>query len=184
MKLFAPAIVFAVLSFSILGQQANSCFAQAKDGFPSLFNGKDLTGWKLKGGASHAGKTETKNKRFQVKDSTIVIDYKTKGNMVIETEKSFEDNVVIRFEFNASKGFNNDLYFHGLKFDIREGGVKNLKFGQWHQFEIVCKGKQVVFKCDGEIQRTQNAKSSASPLGIRAEFGPIQYRKLEYKVLD
>ena len=151
-------------------------------GFTSFFNGKDLTGWKLRaGGASLDGKTETDKKRFQVVDGDLVIDGKSRGNVVIDTQKAFSGDVHVKFEFQAGKGCNNDLYFRGLKFDIKAGGVKNLKEGEWQQFEIVVQGKKVEFKCDGEVQRTQNAKNDSSPLGVRAEFGAIKYRGFQSK---
>lgn len=152
-----------------------------EEGYKLFFNGKDLTGWKMKGGASLAGKTETAKKRFQVLDGRLVIDYKMKGNMVIESEVMFKGDVHIKFDFKADEKCNNDLYFRGLKFDIKKGGVKNLKPGEWQLFEIVVTGNKVEFKCDGEVQRTQNAKNDSSSLGIRAEFGAIDYRHLRYK---
>ena len=151
-------------------------------GFTSFFNGKDLFGWKLrKGGASLDGKSETAKKRFQVSGGKLIIDGKSRGNMVIDTAKQFGKDVHIKFEFLAGKGCNNDLSFRGLKFDIKKGGVKNLKVGEWQTFEIIVKGKQAEFKCDGELQRAQKTKSAKSSLGIRAEFGAIQYRRMRYK---
>jgi 3-keto-disaccharide hydrolase len=153
-------------------------------GFKSFFNGKDLTGFKMRqGGASLDGKTATAKKRFQVVGGKLVVDFKSRGNMVIDTTKSFDGDVHIKFEFLAGKGCNNDLFFRGLKFDIKQGkgGVDNLKPGTWQTFEIVVKDQQAVFKCDGKVQRTQKAKTKSSPLGIRAEFGPIQYRRMRYK---
>ncbi len=151
-------------------------------GFHSFFNGKDLTGWKLHNrGVSLDGKTATAKNRFQVTDGKLVIDGKSRGNMVIDTATSFEGDVHIKFEFLAGKGCNNDLYLHGLKFDIKNGGVKNLKPGEWQTLEIVITGDTAVFKCDGETQRTQKVKTKSSPLGIRAEFGAIQYRRMRAK---
>lgn len=150
------------------------------DGFTSLFNGKDLTGWKVKGGDSLAGKVEVKDKRFQIVDQLLVIDGKKRGNLVIETEKVFEKDVLIQFEFLPDNKCNNDLYFRGNKFDIKKGGVKNLEPGKWHLFEIVVKGKTVEFKCNGQIQRTGKVKKP-TPLGLRAEFGAISFRNIRYK---
>ncbi|GIW78914.1 MAG: hypothetical protein KatS3mg105_0721 [Gemmatales bacterium] len=150
-------------------------------GFKFLFNGKDLTGWKLKSdGSSLDGKTEAPKKRFQVIDGKLVIDGKTRGNMIIETAHRFDKDVHIKFEFLPDDKCNNDLYFRGNKFDIKRGDVKNLKPGAWHLFEIIVTGDKVEFKCNGEVQRVGKAKS-ASPLGIRAEFGAIQFRNIRYK---
>lgn len=151
-------------------------------GFTSFFNGKDFSGWEMKNGVKLDGKTETKKKRFQVVDENIVIDGKSRGNMVIDTQKTFGD-VHIKFEFMAKKGCNNDMYFRGLKFDIKKGGVKNLKYGKWQQFEIIAKDNKVIFKCDGQIQRTQKARTKSSKFGLRAEAGASKYRHFQYKTL-
>ena len=170
-----------ILLTAVLPASAADDF-KVEPGYKSFFNGKDLTGWMLrKGGTPLDGKTETAKKRFQVTNGTIVIDGKSRGNMVIDTGTSFSGDVHIKFEFRAQKGCNNDLYFRGLKFDIKKGGVRNLKYGEWQTFEIVVKGKTVQFKCDGDVQRTQKARNESSSLGIRAEFGAIAYRRMRYK---
>lgn len=177
-KLLFGVLMVCLVAFSVVWQQVGADEAPA--GFTALFNGKDLTGWKVAKGESLEGKTEVKNNRFQVADGTLVIDGKTKGNLVIESVKEFDRDVQIRFEFLPDEKCNNDLYFRGNKFDIKKGDVKNLKPGEWHLFEIVVKGDAVEFKCNGETQRTGKVKA-ASPLGIRAEFGAITFRKMGYK---
>src|SRR5262245_46539989 len=58
---------------------------KVEEGFVSLFNGKDLSGWRYVGSKeSLEGKTETPDKRFQVVDSAIVAqakDDKGKGGI-------------------------------------------------------------------------------------------------------
>jgi len=152
-----------------------------EEGYTLLLNGKDLTGWKLrKGGESLDGKTATADKRFSVKEGVLVIDPNVKGDIIIDSAKSFDKDVHIKFEFKADAGCNNDLFIRGAKFDIKKGDVKNLKEGSWQTFEIVVKDKKIEFKCDGENQKTAEAKQG-SPLGVRAEFGPIQIRNMRYK---
>lgn len=156
--------------------------AEPDAGFAWLFNGKDLTGWKLqKGGTLLEGKTETAGQRFQVTEGILVIDAKTKGNMIIESLHEFSGDTVIKFEYLPGKGCNNDLYVQGLKFDLKAKDVKNMKEGDWNQFEIVIRDGQAEFKNNGEVQRTQKTKKDKTPLGIRAEFGPIQFRNLQYQ---
>jgi hypothetical protein len=150
-------------------------------GFTLLFNGKDLTGWKLKkGGESLDGKTEAAGKRFHVEGGKLIIDPKVKGDVTIETAKELRD-VHIKFDFLPGAGCNNDLYFRGLKFDIKKSDVKNMKEGEWNEFEIIVQAGKAEFKCNQEMLKTDKTKSDASALGIRAEFGPIEYRNLRFK---
>jgi hypothetical protein len=174
-------VLFALVAVPSVGSADDF---KLEPGFKPFFNGKDLSGFKLRNGdTSLDGKTATPKKRFQIIDGKLVVDFKSRGNVVIDTANSFGGDVHIKFEFLAGKGCNNDLYLRGLKFDIKpgKGGVDNLRPGTWQTFEIVVKDEQAVFKCDGKVQRTQKTRTKSSPLGIRAEFGPIQFRRMRSK---
>ena len=181
-RLVACVLTFAAMTLfvpKVRNTQADEF--QLEKGFTLFFNGKDLTGWKLRGGDSLDGKTEAPKKRFQVTDGKLIIDGKVKGNMVIDTTREFKGDVHIKFQYLPDAKCNNDLYFRGLKFDIKKAGIKNIQEGKWNDFEIVVTGSQVEFKNNGETQRTQNAKSESSPLGVRAEFGAIEIRRMRFK---
>ena len=74
-------------------------------------------------------------------DGVLTIDPKVKGDIVVFTEKTFDKDAHIKFEFKPGKGCNNDLYFRGLKFDLKTPDVKNMKEGEWNAFEIVVTGE-------------------------------------------
>ncbi len=65
------------------------------EGFRSLFNGKDLTGW------------TGKNHSYKVEEGTIVVRPDDSGGNIY-TEKEYDD-FVFRFEFKLSPGANNGL---------------------------------------------------------------------------
>jgi hypothetical protein len=161
------------------------CYAddfKIEPGFTPLFNGKDLTGWKVrKGGVSLDGKTDAANKRFIVKEGLLIIDPKVGGDVWIDTARELKGDVHIKFDYLPGKACNNDLFFRGIKFDIKSGDVKNIKFDEWNEFEIVAVGKKIEFKNNGEVQKTATASKDSGALGIRAELGPAQYRRLRVK---
>src|SRR5215213_3266460 len=77
-----------------------------EEGFKLIFDGKDLSGWKVrkysqKSAESVAvdGKADAADKRFVVTDKKIVVDAKVKGDMVLETAKSFDKDVHIKFDY-------------------------------------------------------------------------------------
>ncbi len=151
-------------------------------GFTLLFNGKNLDGWKTKkGGAALDGMTEAYQGRFKVKDEILVIDPKVKGDVVIDTAKALKGDLHIKFDFLPGPGCNNDLFLRGLKFDLIPKTVKSIKQDEWNEFEIVVTSTKVVYKCNGVIERTSTAKVESSPFGIRAEYGPIQFRRIRIK---
>jgi hypothetical protein len=155
-------------------------------GFEPILNGRDLTGWKTLGtkakpGEVLDGKAEAFGGRFRVKGGELVIDPKVKGDVRIETAKEFAGDVTVRFEYLPGPGCNNDLFFRGQKFDLSKENVKTIKFGEWNQLEITVRGGKVEFRNNGELARTATTKVEKSTLGIRAEFGPMQVRRLRAK---
>lgn len=152
-------------------------------GFVSFFNGKNLDGWKTKKGNEPLdGQTEAYKGRFKVAEGKLIIDPKVKGDVVITSVKEWAKDVHIKLEFLPGQGCNNDLFFRGNKFDLTKGNVKNLKPDDWNELEIIAKGGVVEFKNNGETQRKATAnKGGTNSLGIRAEFGHIQLRRLRAK---
>lgn len=156
-------------------------------GFAPLV-GKDLTGWKVaptgmkdKGGDPLTGKAETPTKRFVLADGVLTIDDKVKGDISITTEKTWAKDAVIRFDFKPGKACNNDLYFRGIKFDIKPADIKPCKVNEWNSFEFAVTGLDAEIKCNGESVKKLKAKAGATPFSIRAEGGPIQIRNLRIK---
>jgi len=152
-----------------------------EDGFVPLFNGKDLTGWKTEKGESLDGKSEAYNGRFRAADGLLTLDPKVKGDVKIFTAGEFGKDVHIKFDFKPGPGCNNDLFLRGLKFDLKTPDVKNLKEGEWNAFEIVIAGDKAEYRNNGETLKTVPVKGKASAFGIRAEFGPMQVRRLRVK---
>ena len=180
-KRFLQAGMLCVLA----GLIAPLCMAaddfKPEAGFTLIFNGKNLDGWKTKTGESTDGKTEAYNGRFKAAEGNLVIDVKVKGDVILSTAKEFGKDAHLKFDYMPGAGCNNDLFFYGTKFDLKKADVKNLKEGEWNQFEIIVQGGKAEFKNNGESLKTMPTKSDKSGLGIRAEFGPIQFRHLRVK---
>jgi hypothetical protein len=175
------AVFGLALGLSQLSLEAADDF-KPEEGFALLFNGKDLSGWQTKQGESLEGKAEAFNKRFTAAEGILRIDDKVKGDVVIQTTRQVGKDATLRFDFFPGPGCNNDLFFRGIKFDIKPSDVKNLKVGEWNEFEIVVTGEKAEFKCNGQsIKSGVGTKGGASPFGIRAEFGAIQFRRIRVK---
>ena len=161
--------------------------ASQEDGFTPLFNGKNLDGWKEASGKKEAldGKTEAYGGRFKVVEGRIVLDPEVKGDLHLETVRTFAKDVHIKFDFKAGAKCNNDLFLRGTKFDIVPGNKenKNVKEGEWYSFEIVVTGDKIEHKISGETARTANLKAdaAASSFRIRAEFGALEIKNLRVK---
>lgn len=157
---------FAVLAVAGLMIASGAAVAgetpEAEDGWISLFNGKDFTGWKI-----------SENGKWRVEDGMIVANGPRSH---LYTEREFQD-----FEFKAevktTPGSNSGIYFH-TKFQetgwpeaghetqvnvthrdpVKTGslyGVVKLyetpaKDNEWWTQHIIVKGKNVVVKINGK----------------------------------
>jgi hypothetical protein len=173
-----------------------------EEGFTSLFNGKDLTGWeygpvpvtkkpiieKLE------GKTITKDKVFLVEDGLIVAT--GKRIMALYTAKEYNKDFVFKVEFRNSADKpkdNSGIYIRGpqLQLDaVTEGGLtgvfrklKKFKVGDWNEIEITVTGTEAICKCNGEMIGKAMKVPDKGTIGLQSEYGRFEFRRIRIKEL-
>src|SRR3954470_6894132 len=111
MKWFLVALLLVLSCAPLLGA------ADAKDDLPSIFNGKDLSGWK----------NPTDNKWWKVVDGVLVgeNDEAKKGNMLY-TEKSYGD-VVVEAECRWSGEIDSGIMVRKPEIQLQIGTSRSLK---------------------------------------------------------
>ena len=174
------------------------------DGYVSLFNGKDLTGWKA-----------SENGKFTVEDECIVV--RGKRAHLFTTRKY--NNFDFKCEIKTEPGANSGIYFHtsyeetwpskGYEVQVNcthtdpvkngslWGVVKNYdaraKDNDWYTMQITVKGQNVVTRVNGElvVDYTELAGVTASrrigqgAMAIQAHDpkSVIRYRNIRIKEL-
>src|SRR5215471_10364168 len=164
MKRMIAAALMSMLALANAQQQ------KAEEGFTSLFNGKDLTGWKY---GKKAGGEHRDGVGYQVENGVIYSTVKDGGDLY--TEKEYGD-FILRFEFKLTANANNGIgirapgegdaayvgmeiqvlddsgsqyqklrpeQYHGSIYDVfacKRGFQKPL--GEWNEEEIMAKGRQ------------------------------------------
>jgi hypothetical protein len=125
-------------------------------GYTSLFNGKDLTGWKYGKEKDLAGKTETADKRFEVKDGIIVVN-EGKGIKDLYTIQEYNKEFNLKLEFRAAPRADSGVYIRGPQLQVRDyptvGPYNKVKFnkGDWNTLDITVK--------NGVVKTTVNNKA-------------------------
>ena len=166
-------------------------------GFEPLFNGEDLTGWRL-GDTDLSGKTATDDGRFAVEDGVLVITGSpdTPPKMTeIETLKSYDGDFTLRLEFRASESANSGLHLRDKAFahqlQIRDyprvGPYENLekyKPGDWNAIEVVVVGTEARCTCNGELLEAALEIPDAGPLALQSEINVVEYRNIRIKTGD
>ena len=205
---FAPALTGLLIVFVF----AASAEDKAGGGFTSLFNGKDLTGWKAMG----------KAEGWSVKDGVIRSDAGHEG-FWLRSEKEYA-NFILKLEWKVSQGGNSGVFIRATEKDAPwvtgyEIQISNPKqddshctgslysyapvkarpdesADKWHTFQIECRGPLIKITSDDVIcidydQSTQE-KTKNKPLkgflGLQdahaAAGNYIEYRNIQIKPLD
>src|SRR5262249_13973552 len=124
---------------------------KVEEGYKSLFNGKDLTGWRYAGSKeSLEGKTETSDKRFEVVDGVIVANEKDvngKGGIKdLYTLGDVNKEFHLKLEFRASLKSDSGVYIRGPQLQVRDfirrieqKQLKKFKNDDWNELDITVK---------------------------------------------
>jgi hypothetical protein len=174
----------------------------AEDGYTSLFNGRDLTGWEY-GPVPVTkkpiiekldGKTATTDQVFEGNEGVLVAS--GKKIMALYTAKEFNKDFVFKLEFRTStdnKKNNSGIYIRGpqLQLDaVTDGGLtgvfrKLTKFkpGDWNEIEITAKGTEATCKCNGELIGKPMKVPAKGTIGLQSEIGTFEFRHIRIKEL-
>lgn len=185
MKHCLCTLIVAVLILAGTASRAADEF-KVEEGYTSLFNGKDLTGWRL-GKEMLDGKTETANKRFSVVDGAIVIDGKGGGDLY--TTREFKKDFHLKLEFRAAPKADSGVFIRGTQLQVRDyprAGPykpKGFKDNDWNELDITVKGAAAECKCNGELLVKDFKVPAAGGIGLQAESGKFEYRRIRVKEL-
>jgi hypothetical protein len=198
-RLFCGLGFLGLLAVPLVAADAADDF-KLEEGFASLFNGKDLSGWQY-GPVPVTkkpiiekldGKTATKEKVFEVSEGSIVAS--GKRIMALYTAKEYNKDFHFKLEFRttADKPKNNSgLYLRGpqLQLDaVTEGGLtgvfkklKKFKPGDWNEIEITVKGTEAICKCNGEQIGKPMKIPATGTIGLQSEYGRFEFRRIRIK---
>jgi len=191
-----------LLAAASAGQAADEKDA---DGWISLFNGKDLTGWKI-----------SENGNFKVEDGAIVV---RGARAHLFTEKEFK-NFEFQAEVKTEPGSNSGIYFH-TKYEetwptvgyesqvnvthgdpVKTGSLYNVvklyetpaKDNEWWTQTIIVRGKNIVIKINGKtvidytepdgVTGPRKLGQGSFALQAHDPKSVVRYRNIKVKPLD
>ena len=198
-RLYCGLCFAALLIAPLFAADAADDF-KLEEGFSSLFNGKDLTGWQY-GPVPVAkkpiiekldGKTATKDMVFEVGDGAIVASGKRIMALYSAQEHNKDFQLKLEFRTTAEKPKNNSgIYIRGpqLQLDaVTQDGLtgvfkKLTKFkpGDWNEIEITVKGTEAVCKCNGEPIGKPMKVPATGTIGLQSEYGRFEFRRIRIK---
>src|SRR4051812_18642677 len=112
-RTWRPLALLASLAMAGPGTPARSDDPTTEAGFVPLFNGQDLTGWRL-GDEVLDGKTVSADHRFSVRDGHLACHGGPPENKeVVTTARACPRDFVLRLEFRAGPRANSGLFLRG-----------------------------------------------------------------------
>lgn len=172
---------------------ATPALAQTDDfkpepGYVSLIQGKDLTGWGYKTN-NFDGKTESIDGRYTAKDGMIVVN-PGKGLAQLWTTRKFSNDFHLMLEFRAAVNADSGVFLRAPQLQCRDylvaGPYKNLqryKAQDWNELEIVVQGGVAHCTCNGEVLEAALKLPATGPIGLEADRGQMEYRRIRIKDL-
>jgi hypothetical protein len=188
------ALFLGILVFMATPGQADDF--KIEDGYISLFNGKDLTGWRYPGakGRDMDGQTETPDQRITVAGGVIVMnekDNKGKGGIRdLYTSKSFDKDFHLKLEFRAGLKADSGVYIRGPQLQVRDfirrgeqKHMKRFKNDDWNELDITVTGTEAVCRVNGEPLAKMKVPAKGG-IGLQAESGKFEFRRVRIKERD
>ena len=183
-----------------------------EDGFVSLFNGKDLTGWgyrataprkgapkpgaplfvEVKADQSFDGQTESADGRYRAINGRLVITTPAEGRRIqaLWTTGEFPEDFELRLEFRATPNADSGVYLRKPQLQCRDflvaGPYKDLKQYKpqdWNELVVIVKGGVAHATCNGEVLEAALKLPATGPIGLEGDRGQMEYRRLQIKTL-
>ena len=165
-----------------------------EDGFISLYNGKDLTGWHYKDEPDLAAKTDATDGRYTAKGDTLTVnprdDAKGPHLRQLWTLREFPKDFVLKLEFRASVDADSGIFLRAPQLQCRDylvaGPYKELKAYKpqdWNVIEVTVKDGIARCTCNGEVLEAALKLPATGPIGLEADRGTMEYRHIQIKEL-
>ncbi|MSU47694.1 MAG: DUF1080 domain-containing protein [Opitutus sp.] len=160
-------------------------------GFVSLFNGKDLTGWSYSAAEKFDGKAASTDGRFSAKGGVFFVHPKEpRLAQKIWTTREFPKDFVLKLEFRAAVNADSGIFIRKPQLQCRDYLVagpdkyktlKKYRAQDWNEIEIVVKEGVARCTCNGEVLEEALKVPATGPIGLEADRGLMEYRRIRIK---
>ena len=186
------ALASAVLCSFAVASSSGAEDWKPEEGFVSLYNGKDLTGWQYTDQDKFDGKTDASDGRYTAKGETIMVNPHdaAKGPKLrqMSTTQKFPKDFVLKLEFRAGVNADSGIFLRKPQLQCRDylvaGPYKNLKKykpQEWNEIVVTVKDGVARCTCNGEVLQDALKLPETGPIGLEADRGVMEYRRLQIK---
>jgi hypothetical protein len=174
--------------FLTIGAHAED--SKLEPGYVSLFNGQDLTGWGYRTN-NFDGKTQSDDGRYSAKEDILIVHPRTPRLVQkLWTTRQFAKDFILKLEFRAAVNADSGLFIRNPQLQVRDYLVagpykllKKYKPQDWNKIEVIVKGGVAHCICNGEVLEEALKVPPTGPIGLEADRGQMEYRRLRIKEL-
>jgi lysophospholipase L1-like esterase len=157
-----------------------------EEGFVSLFNGKDLTGWGFKTN-NFDGKTSSPDGRYVAKNGRLIVTTPPEYSRIQQlwTTKEFPKDFTLKLEFRATPNADSGVFIRKPQLQCRDypiaGPYKELKSYKpqdWNEMVVVVKDGVAYCTCNGEVLEAALKVPETGPIGLEGDRGQMEYRRI------
>ncbi|MEZ6057164.1 MAG: GDSL-type esterase/lipase family protein [Planctomycetaceae bacterium] len=169
-----------------------------EEGFTSLFNGKDLTGWgyremkTLNKLEQFDGKTKSSEGRYVAQNGRLIVTTPAEGRKVAQlwTTAEFPKNFRLKLEFRATPNADSGIFIRKPQLQCRDyplaGPYKMLtkyRAQDWNEVDITVTDGVARCLCNGEVLEEAYKLPEAGPIGLEGDRGQMEYRRIRIQEL-
>lgn len=190
MRTFARCL-WALVICCIAPFAASADDFKPEPGFINLFNGKDLTGWGYRTN-NFDGQTKSIDGRYSAKDGILTVHPYLEARKIQQlwTTKEFPKNFILKLEFRAEINSDSGIFIRKPQLQCRDylvaGPYKDLKKYRpqdWNEIIVKVKNGIAHCTCNGEVLNAAMKVPETGPIGLEADRGQMEYRRIRLKEL-
>ena len=162
---------------------------QPEEGFVSLFNGRDLSGWGYRTNVFD-GLTASPDGRYVARNGRLVVTTPPEGRrfQILWTRQEFPRDFVLRLEFRATPNADSGIFIRKPQLQCRDyllaGPYKSLmkyRPQDWNEVEVTVKGGTAYATCNGEVLEAAMTVPETGPIGLEGDRGQMEYRRIRVR---
>jgi len=164
---------------------------QFEEGFVSLFNGRDLSGWGYRTNVFD-GLTASPDGRYVARNGRLVVTTPPEGRrfQILWSRQEFPKDFVLRLEFRATPNADSGIFIRKPQLQCRDyllaGPYQSLmkyRPQDWNEVEVTVKGGTAYATCNGEVLEAAMTVPETGPIGLEGDRGQMEYRRIRVREL-
>ncbi len=199
MKRVSWILAVVAISGMAIGVRAAEAKFKLEKGFTLLLDGKDLKGWGYQDGVT--GKVADLGKlkaspdgRYTAENGEIIVHPwdQAKGPhfRTLWTTREFPRNFHLLFEFRSGTNADSGIFLRKPQLQVRDYFVagpyrelKNYRPQDWNLVDVVVSNNVAHCTCNGEMLEEALKLPATGPIGLEADRGTMEYRRIRIKEL-